>query len=288
MAIGFIASTESHTGTSGSSNQASFSFSVAGGATIQGALVFVMNLDSATNNTTSVTYGGVNMTLSTNGVAADTAGEVGRCSAWYLDAPPTGTQTVVVNRNNNAQVMYAVGIAISATAGKLTEIYEPGVVLLQADGTIAPQYVTGGTPAAASMCFAGGMFGHQTLPSAGASSTLLQSMDIGAQGAVVVRETTAGTGSRAVGMSSGTSDDRAVVHLAIRENGNRPTNDPGTTRDVRISGQIASSLATDVRIIGQSLTSVARISLASTGTPSSRTQHSIKVRARIQSGTGKL
>lgn len=34
---------------------------------------------------------------------------------------------------------------------------------------------------------------------------------------VTVRETTAGQGSRPVGFSYGTSDDRAAVHLAVRE-----------------------------------------------------------------------
>ena len=247
MAIAFDTSSESHTGTAGSTNEASFSWSHPGSASAEGVLVFVFNLDSSTSITSSVTYGGVDMTAVSGGAAADTAGEIGRCAAWYLDDPPTGTQTVQVNRTNNTNTMYAVAITVTAAAGKLTEVYEPGIVLVQEDGTVAVQAVTDGSPGSNSTRFAGGMFGHQTMPIAGTGSTLIQSIDIGAQGAVVVRETTAGQGSRNVGMSSGTSDDRAIVHLAVRENGNRPT-PSSDTRDLRITGQDSLAETRDIRI----------------------------------------
>lgn len=220
MAVAHDNAAESHTGTSGASGVASFSWTHNPVGTPKGILVFVVNLDSASGITTSVTWGGVPLTMSTNGVAADTAGEVGRCAAWFLgDAAAIAGRadnTVVVNRTNNANVMYAVSITVTATGD--TEIYEPGVVLLQEDGTLAVQSVTDGGSATASMRYAGGMTGLQTVPTtAGTGSTFLFGIDIGAQGAIACRETTAGTGARNVGFSSGTSDDRAIVHLAVRE-----------------------------------------------------------------------
>jgi len=57
------------------------------------------------------------------------------------------------------------------------------------------------------------------VPSDGANSTLLQSIDFGAQIAGAWRETTVGQGSRLVGASDGTSDDLAAIYLAVREIG---------------------------------------------------------------------
>src|SRR5690348_5790420 len=191
MAVAFDASSESHTGTTGSTNQASFSWTHTPVGTPKGVLIFLINLDSATGVNPSITYGGVAVPAVTGGVDADTAGEAGRCAAFFLGSGiPTGAQTVVVNRDNNAQQVYAVAITVTAAAGKDTAVHEAGIVLLQEDGTLAEQSVTDGSPGSNSVRFAGGMTGLQTLPSAGASSTLLQSIDIGAQGGIVCRETT--------------------------------------------------------------------------------------------------
>lgn len=218
MAIAFDASAESHTGTAGSANEASFTWNHVPAGTPAGILVFVINLDSSTPDATSVTYNGIDLAKINGASAADTAVEVGLCSTWFLGAGvPTGTQAVVVNRNNNAHTMYAVSISVTAAAGKNTSIHVPGIVLLQEDGTLAEQSVSDGGQAVNSLRVAGGMSGLATPPGVGANSTALQSIDIGNQGAAVCRETTAGTGSRSVGFSSATSDDRAFVHLAIIE-----------------------------------------------------------------------
>lgn len=219
MAVAHDNAVESHTGTTGAASVASFTWTHNPVGTPKGILVFVVNMDSATGITSSVTYGGVNLIMSTNGVAADTATEAGRCAAWFLgDAAAIAGRSgnaVIVNRTNNSNVMYAVSITVTATGD--TVLHEPGVVVLQEDGTLAEQSVTDGGSATASVRYAGGMSGLNSVPGVGASSTALQSIDIGNQTAATCRETTAGTGARNVGFSSGTSDDRAMVHLAIRE-----------------------------------------------------------------------
>lgn len=236
MAVAFDASSESHTGTTGSSNQASFSWTHTPVGTPRGVLVFIINLDTATGVNASVTYGGVSVPAVSGGVAADTAGEVGRCGAFFLGSGiPTGAQTITVNRDNNALVVYAVAATVTATTN--TEVYTPGIVLLQEDGTLAVQAVDDGSPGTNSVRFAAGMSGLASPPAVGTGSTSLQTIDIGAQGAAFCRETTAGQGARNVGFSSATSDDRAFVHLAVREI-------PADTTPPTLSAQTVGSITT--------------------------------------------
>ncbi len=157
------------------------------------------------------------MTAVASGRAVDTATEAGDCKAWFLGSGVlTGTQAVVVNRTNNANVMY--GVAITVTSTQATEA--TGVVLLQENAAVSEQSVTDGSPGTNSMRFAGVYSGLATHPAAGANSTELQFFPAvaGAQSNSTVRETTAGQGSRSVGFSAAT-DDLAAVHLAIRERG---------------------------------------------------------------------
>jgi hypothetical protein len=149
-------------------------------------------------------------------MAIDTTTEAGRCVAWFGGTfIPGGTQTVVVTRNNNGNVMYAVAITGTVAAGKIASV--TGAVLLENDGTLAEQNVADGSPGANSVRYAGVNSGLGTPPAQGASSTQLHTIDFTSRGISVCRETTAGQGSRPVGFSSGTSDDRAAVHLAVIE-----------------------------------------------------------------------
>jgi hypothetical protein len=215
MAVLFDAFSESHTGTSGSASQASFSWTHTPVGTPAGVLVFVAtNANSAL--ITSVTYGGVAMTAVSGGEAIDTGGEPGRMTAYFLATGiPTGARTVTVTRTNNTTVMYAV--AITVTADSTPEVYEAGIVLLENDGTLAVQAVDDGSPGTNSLRFAAINSGLSSVPAAGTGSTVLGGVDFGARVVQVVRETTGGEGSRDVGFSSATSDDRAAVHLAVRE-----------------------------------------------------------------------
>jgi hypothetical protein len=213
-------SDESHTGTTGSASEASFSWTHASAVSPRGILVFTCGLSSATNDVTSVTYGGVSMTAVTGGAATDTITEPGNMKAWFLGASvPTGNQTVIVNRNNNANILYAVSISVTASSDTAT--HDAGIVLQNESGVLAEQSVTDGSPGTDSMRVAGAFMGHDTVGAIanGASTTGLRDIDVGSVGCKVVRETTLGQGARSLGWSEGASDDRAAVYLAIKETG---------------------------------------------------------------------
>ena len=217
MAVAFDAASESHTGTTPSTSEASFSWTHTPGGTPAGVLVFTFS-QTASQICTAVTYGGVSMTAVTGGSAQDTAGETGATKAWFLASGiPSGAQSVVVTRNNTADECYA--IAITVTAAGTTEVYTSGIVLLQEDQALAEQAVDDGSPGSNSLRFAGICSGGVSPNAvAGPNSTLINELIFGSTyyfGAV--RETTAGQGSRSVGFTRTGADDVAAVHLAIRE-----------------------------------------------------------------------
>lgn len=216
MAVAHSAASESHTGSTGSTNQAAFSWTHTQTGTPRGVVVFVTTYASVAALITSVTYGGLALTRLAGGAALDNAGELGRLDAFFLGSGlGTGNQTITVNRTNNATVMYAA--AATVTAGADTAVPTQTIVLLQGDGTLTVQSVNDTSPGQNSVRYAGSYSGLGSPPPAGTGSTLLNSIDIGAYGSALVRETTAGQGARNVGFNSATTDDRAVVHLAIRE-----------------------------------------------------------------------
>src|SRR3990172_9146820 len=93
----------------------------------RGVVVFVANLVSAANIVTSVTYGGVTVPAVSGGAAADSAGEPGYCSTYFLGAGvPALGGAVVVNRTNNTDELWAVAITVTAIGDTETT----GVVLL--------------------------------------------------------------------------------------------------------------------------------------------------------------
>lgn len=218
MAVSFDAGTESHTGTTGSASEASFSFSHNPVSTPKGVLVFAW-ANSATNPGGTITYGGVDVPAVTGGLAVDSAGEVGSMKVYFLGSgiPTDDPATVVVNRTNNATVMWAVCITVTALGD--TEIYDGagGIVLQQGDEELVEQNITDDSPGTDSLRFAGTHSGLATPPTVGASSTLVHSFDPGLFTASVVRETTAGQGSRPVGFAPEAIDDTAAVHLNVRE-----------------------------------------------------------------------
>ena len=111
------AASESHTGATGSASEASFSWTHTPVGTPRGVLVFVFDANANAVDVTSVTYGGVSVPAVSGGEARDTAGEAGSCKAFFLGSSiPTGAQTVQVNRNNNANIMYAVAITVTAAS----------------------------------------------------------------------------------------------------------------------------------------------------------------------------
>lgn len=218
MALAHDALSESSAGTSPSASVASFSWTHTPVGTPRSVILFVHQFEDA-DDTTSVTYGGTAMGAVSGGMATCTDGDEDcRTKAYHLGTGiPTGAQTVVVNRNNNANRMYAT--CLTATAGADTEVYTAGIVLLQTDGTLAEQSVTDGSPGTNSIRYGGLTSGLDAVPSNGANSSGPTgiSIDVGAMTATSVYETTPGQGSRSVGHVAGTTNDRAGVYLAVRE-----------------------------------------------------------------------
>jgi len=210
MAVAHDAGSESAV----SISQATFSWTHTPSGTPRSALVFVLSIQS-TGDDTGVTYGGTPMTLVTGGEANDTATEQGTVRTYFLDNVAAGAQTVEVTRVNDATQM--IGIAATQTAAGATEV-GPTIVLLEENGTYVSQNVDDGSPGTNSQRYVAGYYGGATpAPVTGADTTLVHDHDFTAFGWTVGRETTPGQGSRAVGLTQATSDDRAAVHLAIRE-----------------------------------------------------------------------
>ena len=215
MAVAHDASSESHT--SGSSfNEAAFSWTHTPAGTPRGVLVFTYAKETGPpNDALSVTYGGVSLTAVSGGRATDTAGEPADCKAWFLGSNiPTGAQSVVVNRTNNATAMLAHCVTVTADTDTATGT----PVLVEEDGTYAEQSVDDGSPGTNSVRYAGGYSGNGGADlGPGANSTSLQVSAFSGARIATVRETTAGQGSRSVGFSYAVTDDRAAVHLAVKE-----------------------------------------------------------------------
>lgn len=223
MAVAHDAVSESHAGTTGSASEASFSWTHTPVGTPRGVLVYTF-VNANADDATGVTYGGTALTAVPGGRAVDAAaGETGDCKAWFLGSSiPTGAQTVQVTRNNNANVMYAVCVTVTADADTATA----GVLLEQEDQTLTEENVDDGSPGTNSLRYMALNSGTSTLPVAagnpgfGANTTDLGAdagIDFGSRIAVVVRETTAGQGSRPVGIEFTAADDVAAVYLAIKE-----------------------------------------------------------------------
>lgn len=221
MAVAFAHSSESHTGDpTGSTSQASFTWNhVSTGD--RAAVVFVYAGAVQAVPVISVTFGGVPMTIVGTALASST--ENGAVAAFFLDGIIQGASTaIVVNRTNNATLMYA--NAISFTAASACEPY--GLVQQSNSSTAASGEVavTDGSPGTNSLRTNGGYTGAASPIAAGLSSTggTALSFDATAYGFMSVYETAAGQGSRNVGFATGTTDDYCYVAFAVREGTARP------------------------------------------------------------------
>jgi hypothetical protein len=220
MAIAHDASSPSHASGSSSASEASFSWTHTPSGTPKGVLVFTFTgmgaVKTATEHATAVTYGGVSLTAVPSGSAADTATEPMRTTAWFLaSSVPTGAQTVQVTRTNNTTSMWAVAITVTSGGDTSTA----GVLLEQENQALTEENIDDGSPGANSVRYAAVASGTNNVTTTiGANSTLIQSNVTGQSvSAAVVRETTAGQGSRPVGVTVVGADDVAAVYLAVIE-----------------------------------------------------------------------
>jgi len=251
LAVAFDAASESHTGTTGDASSASFTWNHVPTGTPRGALVFVFSIGALTD--TSVTYGGTAMTAVPY-TAADTDTEPGSVRAYYLDNCGTGTKAVVVNRTNNAIVMYAVCFTVTAASG--TEVYGAGVQTKSAStatatgasstgtgtGTLALLSVDDGSPGTNSLRFMGRYQGSAAVTAAGSGSTAGPSIDFTNFCVDTFYETTAGQGARNVGGATIT-DDVAGIALAVRENQVKTGTESGTATEVTTAKKSATAEA---------------------------------------------
>lgn len=247
MAITFGASSAA---ASISQNVSSFSWSHAAGSTVKGVIVFTFTyaemMDLNGNNINSVTYGGTALTAVSGGESELDSGQTQsgngyNCKTWFLGSNvPTGTQTVVINRVNSAVEVWAVVITVNSSQNSAT--HDAGIVLSQGDGTlgsISEKSVTDGNSGtgnslrvAGIICAVGNFSTFLDDPPSfntlypGANSTYRQGINnfntFGGTPAMVVTETTTGTGSRNVGFI-GDATERASVHLAIKDIGGGAT-----------------------------------------------------------------
>jgi len=195
--------------------------------TPRAAMVFALTQNSSTPAISGVTYNGVSMTLIGTGIDTDT--EPGCVQCFFLDNVASGAVTVTATRNTTSGGIDTQCVCVTVTASSPTEAYAAGMVTYggssentgsdtTGSGTAAytEASVTDGSPGTNSMRYAGCYYGGSNPPTTGTNSTLLESEDLGLRGWAVFRETTAGQGARSVG-STDSSDDRAAVHIAIRE-----------------------------------------------------------------------
>jgi hypothetical protein len=219
MAVGFVASA-----TSGSqASVASFNIGTLGTGARAG-IVFVAT-HGAGDLISGVTWNSVSMTRLYR--AADTDTEPGSVVAYFLDNVTNGT--ITVSRTNSAVVTVGYAASISAAAGRGCEVAQTITRVSSTQNTDADTSTTGtgasgqvavddgSISGSNSMRFAAYYSGAATPPAAGTNSTGLQVLDSTAFGSRFVRETTAGTGSRSVGSATGTTDDWALVAVAVRE-----------------------------------------------------------------------
>lgn len=202
----------------GSTSEGSFTWNHTPVGTPRGVFVCTFT-QSTTDEVSGVTYGGTAMTAVVGGRALDDASsDLGDAKLWFLGSSiPTGEQAIVVTRTNNATVVWA--LAETVTAGADTEV--TGIVLVEDVGTVAEQNVDDGSPGANSLRFACGHSSLSSPPAAGTNSTYtgggVALIDFGARVAGMVRESTAGQGSRPVGFDDANTQGRAIVHFAVRE-----------------------------------------------------------------------
>jgi hypothetical protein len=217
MAVGFVASASSGS----QASVASFSIGTLGTGARAG-IVFVCTHNATGDIITSVTWNGVSMNVLFR--AEDTDTEAGSVKAYFLDNVTNGT--ITVNRTNNATV--TVGYAASISAASACDAFQTVTVANATQNTDADSVAAGtaassevnvddGSPGTNSMRFSAFYTGGATPPAQGTNSTALQVLDSTSFGSRFVRETTAGQGSRPVGAATGTTDDWALVAVAVRE-----------------------------------------------------------------------
>lgn len=206
MAVAFQAETNLTTGT----GTRSFNHT----ATNPAAAIVVI-CGGSVDETTGVTYAGVDMTRATT--AANTAGESGTTAIFYLDAPTTGTQAVEISRSAASAYIATVYTVTSATGA--TEYAVP-VTPFVSTNTSAPtvDITIDGT---SSYAVFGGIYSGEnalaSVTSSGTAKTEAQSQDFGNFVSRISRFTSLTSTSPATYSYAQSSDDAALTAIAVKE-----------------------------------------------------------------------
>ena len=223
------------------STTGSTSWSHAGGTSI--ALAVVVLSGGAVDETSGVTYGGVDMVREVT--AANTGGESGTTSIWTLESPPTGTQTVAVTRSGATAYIGAAHSVNSATG----HAYVVDGQVFTATATSAPEVTLtlGGVQSA----IIGGLYsGENALTSISQTGhTVDIDNDFGNFCSRLSHITALQSGSTYVYAFTQSNDDAALAAIAVAE-ASAPTTESGSfTADAYIQkADIPGSFSADAYI----------------------------------------
>lgn len=217
MALAYDWMTESHGGTTPSTNEASFNWSHNPVGVPKAVVVLTYGHSTSSDLVTGVSYASTALAAVPGGMAVNAGTEPGTTKLWFLGSgvPTNDPATIVVDRVNDANGVYAIGITLTA----LGDCEIVGIVLQESIGALAEVNVDDGSPGTNSIRIAAVNSGLAAIPAAGANSTTPASMglDAGSRVDAICYETTPGQGSRPVGFSDAGSDDRAAIYFAVRE-----------------------------------------------------------------------
>lgn len=180
--------------------------------TPRGIIVAIIHGTSSTDHVSTVTYGGVSMAEVIR--RTDTSTEPGAAELWFLGTGiPTGNQTVSVDLAS-ATTDDIEFVSMSFTAEMDTQIVDSdGIAENATNPSVTLQY-TGRTCLAVAALYGGGAAPSSFTPNG--NCTAVQSEDLGAFYASVIRQTTPGTSDFAIG-GTASGDDVAYVAAAISE-----------------------------------------------------------------------
>lgn len=186
----------------------------AAGSGVKGVLCSLAHGTSSTDHVSAASYGGVAMTRIVR--ATDTAVEPGASEFWFLGASvPQGTQTVSYTPGSTDDDFHAVCVSLLGD-DDLEVIDFDSDNEDSMDPTLTMQY-GGRTAMSFAAIYWGGANVGVDLGDPTANSQVIHNFDMGAFVTETIRQTTAGTSDFALGWDGSSTDDTAMVAVAVSE-----------------------------------------------------------------------
>lgn len=211
MAIAYDASTQAST----SLGTSPFTFNHTPVGTPKGVFVFLSSANNRLDEVTSITYGGVAMGAYRAGTW-DTTGEIRTAQVWFLGSGiPTGTQTVSIAHDGTATSKWFTCLTVTATGD--THLAGTGTGTAADDQANPSVTITGisGASYGAALLFSG--LPDTTSITAGSGMTMRQQVDFGANTGHLESSTSENASGNLVMGFTATTDDVAMVAIAIEE-----------------------------------------------------------------------